>query len=210
MHRGMGVGTDFLYLASASPRRAELLTQIGVKFVPLVFDPALAGDVDVDESVRLGETASAYVCRVTRDKLSAGLHRLQLSPRVPAPVLAADTTLELEGKIIGKPKDLEEAHTILSTLSGREHRVLTAVALARPSGAVAECLSVSCVRFKPLSSTEISDYVSTGEAMGKAGAYGIQGRAALFVENISGSYSGIVGLSLYETGKMLREQGFLF
>jgi septum formation protein len=144
---------------------------------------------------------------VARIKAAYGAGLLASRRVVPRPVLAADTTLDVDGEIIGKPTDEADAAAILARLSGRSHRVLTAIALAR-DGRVEHRLSISDVRFRPLGAEEISRYVQSGEPMDKAGAYGIQGRAAMFVEDIKGSHSGIVGLPLCETALLLREFGY--
>ena len=196
-----------IYLASRSPRRRELLTQIGVRFDLLLFRSLTREDAEVNEAWLPGETPEAYVQRVARAKavFAAGLmaHR----SIVARPVLAADTTLDLDGEIIAKPKDEADAAAILTRLSGRSHRVFTAIALTRGER-VEQRLSISEVRFRTLSAEEIRRYVQSGEPMDKAGAYGIQGRAAVFIEEIHGSHSGIVGLPLCETALLLREFGY--
>ncbi|MCX7148835.1 MAG: Maf family protein [Rhodocyclales bacterium] len=196
-----------IYLASRSPRRRELLTQIGVRFDLLLFRAAPREDVAVSEAWLPGEAPEAYVERVARAKavFATGL----LGPRhvVARPVLAADTTLDLDGEIIGKPRDEVDAAAILRRLSGRSHRVLTAIAMARGER-LEHRLSISEVRFRQLGADEISRYVRSGEPMDKAGAYGIQGRAAVFIEEIRGSHSGIVGLPLCETLLLLRDFGY--
>ena len=196
-----------IYLASRSPRRRELLAQIGVRFDLLLFRSAPREDPEVNEARLPDEAPEAYVQRVARAKavFAAGLmaHR----SIVPRPVLAADTTLDLDGGIIAKPKDETDAAAILARLSGRSHRVLTAIAVARGER-VEQRLSISNVRFRQLSADEIRRYVQSGEPMDKAGAYGIQGRAATFVEEIHGSHSGIVGLPLCETALLLRDFGY--
>ncbi len=190
-----------LYLASRSPRRRELLHQIGVDFDTLIGD--------VDESPLPGEPAAAYVERVTRAKATLGLSLLKERHLVAHPVLAADTTLEFAGEIIGKPVDAADAEAILHRLSGQTHRVLTGVAVA-DAERCAFVLSVSEVSFRELSDDEIRHYVLSGEPMDKAGAYGIQGRAGLFVAHIAGSYTGIMGLPVCETGELLKEFGWRF
>jgi septum formation protein len=196
-----------IYLASRSPRRRELLTQIGVRFDLLLFRAAPREDAAVSEAWLPGETPEVYVERVARAKavFAAGL----LAPRhiVARPVLAADTTLDLDGEIVGKPRDEADATAILRRLSGRSHRVLTAIAMARGER-VEHRTSISEVRFRQLGADEIRRYVQSGEPMDKAGAYGIQGRAAAFVEEIRGSHSGIVGLPLCETALLLRDFGY--
>jgi len=196
-----------IYLASRSPRRRELLTQIGVRFDLLLFRSGTREDAEVNEAWLPGEAPEDYVVRVARIKAAYGAGLLASRRVVPRPVLAADTTLDVDGEIIGKPTDEADAAAILARLSGRSHRVLTAIAMARDER-VEHRLSISDVRFRPLSAEEIRRYVQSGEPMDKAGAYGIQGRAAMFVEDIKGSHSGIVGLPLCETALLLREFGY--
>ncbi len=196
-----------IYLASRSPRRRELLTQIGVRFDLLLFRGNPREDTEVNEDSLPGETPDAYVLRVAQAKARFGADLLKRRPLVPHPVLAADTTLDVDGEIIAKPRDTADAESILARLSGRSHRVLTAIAMARGER-IESRLSVSEVRFRTLGAEEIRRYVQTGDPMDKAGAYGIQGRAAIFVESISGSHSGIVGLPLCETALLLREFGY--
>lgn len=196
-----------IYLASRSPRRRELLTQIGVRFDLLLFRANPREDAEVSEDCLPGETPDAYVVRVAQAKARFGADLLKRRPLVPHPVLAADTTLDVDGEIIAKPRDAADAEAILGRLSGRSHRVLTAIAMARGER-IEYRLSVSEVRFRSLSASEIRRYVQTGDPMDKAGAYGIQGRAAVFVEEIRGSHSGIVGLPLCETALLLREFGY--
>ena len=196
-----------IYLASRSPRRRELLAQIGIRFDLLLFRAAPREDAEVSEAWLPGETPEAYVVRVARIKAAFGADLLASRKVVPRPVLAADTTLDLDGGIIVKPKDEADAEAILTRLSGRSHRVLTAIAMARDAR-IEHRLSISEVRFRSLAVEEIRRYVQSGEPMDKAGAYGIQGRAAMFVEDIKGSHSGIVGLPLCETALLLREFGY--
>jgi septum formation protein len=196
-----------IYLASRSPRRRELLTQIGIRFDLLLFRSGAREDTEVSEDWLPGETPEAYVQRVARIKAAYGADLLGSRKVVPRPVLAADTTLDLDGEIIGKPKDEADAAAILARLSGRSHRVLTAIAMARDQR-IEHRLSISEVRFRVLSAEEIRRYVQSGEPMDKAGAYGIQGRAAMFIEDIKGSHSGIVGLPLCETALLLRDFGY--
>jgi septum formation protein len=196
-----------IYLASRSPRRRELLAQIGVRFELLMFRGVPREDPDVDEAVLPDETPEDYVVRVTLAKAQAGVRRIRERHLIPHPVLAADTTVEIEGNVIGKPEHEADAVAILQRLSGRTHRVLTAVALSDGSRAE-HLLNVSEVRFRPLEPEEIRRYVASGEPLDKAGAYGIQGRAAVFVEEIKGSYTGIMGLPLYETAILLRRYGY--
>ena len=196
-----------IYLASSSPRRRELLHQIGVRFDLLLFRSQPRADAEVSEDVLPGEAPDDYVLRVARAKAEHGVRLARLRHLPLRPVLAADTTLDLRGEIIGKPRDQADAAAILARLSGASHRVLTAVALA-DGERLERVLSVSEVRFRALSAEEIRRYAASGEAQDKAGAYGIQGRAATFIEEIRGSYSGIVGLPLCETALLLRSVGY--
>jgi septum formation protein len=195
-----------LYLASRSPRRRELLTQIGVRFHLLIFRQRLDGDPEVSEDVRDGESPRAYVERVALAKAELGWKLLTQRNLPRAPVLAADTTVALEDRIYGKPADRAEAARTLAELSGREHEVLSAVALKYDDRTEAE-LSRTLVQFRALREDEIRQYVATGEADDKAGAYAIQGRAAQFITAIRGSYSGVVGLPLYETAQVIERMG---
>lgn len=196
-----------IYLASQSPRRRELLTQIGVRFDLLLFRGDSRVDPETNEDVLPGETPDVYALRVAAAKARQGMRLLAYRRLPPRLVLAADTTLDLDGEIIGKPRDNPEATAILEHLSGRTHRVLTAIAVALEHR-IETRLSVSEVRFRHLTENEIQRYVASGEPRDKAGAYGIQGRAAVFVEEIHGSHSGIVGLPLCETALLLREFGY--
>ena len=190
-----------VYLASRSPRRRELLAQIRIAFEELPL-----GEHVVDETPHAGELPGAYVERVARAKAEAGW-QLVVARRLPRlPVLAADTTVVLAGEILGKPDDNAHARRMLERLSGATHEVLTAVAVAQDTR-IATALSASTVEFRELDGAEIRRYVATGEPLDKAGAYAIQGRAAVFARAIRGSYSGIVGLPLYETAGLLREFG---
>ncbi len=196
-----------IYLASRSPRRRELLTQIGVRFELLMFRGIPREDPDVDEAVLPHESPEEYVVRVTLAKAQAGVRRIRERHLIPHPVLAADTTVEIDGQVIGKPEHEADAVAILQRLSGRIHRVLTAVALS-DGGHAEHLLNISEVRFRQVENEEIRRYVASGEPLDKAGAYGIQGRAAIFVEEIKGSYTGIMGLPLYETALLLRRFGY--
>lgn len=196
-----------IYLASRSPRRRELLHQIHVNFELLLFRSGAREDPDVSEAPREHEAGRDFVLRVTRAKALGALTRMHSRRLVPHPVLAADTTLDIDGAIVGKPDDAEHALQILRYLSGRRHLVLSAVAVAF-GDRLEEALSESQVRFRDLSEEEIRRYVATGEAFDKAGAYAIQGRAATFIEEIHGSYSGIMGLPLFETAQILRRIGY--
>ena len=195
-----------IYLASRSPRRRELLGHIGVKFHLLLFRNRPGAAPDVDEEPLVGEDPRDYVMRVARAKAAAGWQRM-LERNLPrAPVLAADTTVALGKRIFGKPASRRDAETMLAELSGKRHEVLTAVVL-QYDDQVESALSVSEVQFRALTPQEIQHYVATGEPDDKAGAYAIQGRAALFVAEIRGSQSGIVGLPLYETAQLLQRMG---
>jgi septum formation protein len=195
-----------LYLASQSPRRLELLRQIGLEptVLPLRSSP---GRVDVDESPLPGEPATDYVLRLARVKARAGVEAQQVRNLPHWPILAADTTVTLDGRILGKPADRDAAAAMLRRYSGRAHSVLTAVAAAH-LGRLEVVLSESVVTFKALSEAEIAAYLDSREGYDKAGGYGIQGRAALFIEHLSGSYSGVMGLPLYETSELLKTVGF--
>jgi septum formation protein len=196
-----------IYLASKSPRRRELLTQIGVRFSLLMFRAAPREDPATDETPLAGEPPLDYARRVATAKALHGCALLTARRLVARPVLAADTTLDVDGEIIGKPGGDEEAIEILSRLSGRTHEVITAVAVSH-AGATDCIASVSEVRFRQLDAAEIRRYVMTGEPHDKAGAYGLQGHAAMFVEEVRGSPSGIVGLPLCETALLLRRFGY--
>lgn len=192
-----------IYLASRSPRRRELLTQIGVQFDTILFRDGARSDPEVNETPLPDEAAPTYVERIARAKAEQGARIVNYRHLVARPVLSADTTLELNGEIIGKPLNAAHATAILEQLSGQTHRVLTGVAL-HAAGHTEYTLSLSEVRFRKLSEQEIRHYVLSGEAMDKAGAYGIQGRAGMFVEHLAGSYSGVMGLPLCETGELLK------
>jgi septum formation protein len=191
-----------IYLASRSPRRRELLAQIGVRFHLLLFRARPGEGADVNEDPLAGELPEVYVERVARAKAESGWRRMLQRNLPRAPVLSADTTVSVDGRILGKPANREEAAAMLGSLSGREHEVLTAVALKHDDW-LESAVSRSEVRFKKLSAAEIADYVESGEADDKAGAYAIQGRAARFIVELRGSYSGVMGLPLYETAQLL-------
>ena len=195
-----------IYLASRSPRRRDLLAQVGVRFDVLQFRADVRADVEVDEAVLAGESPDDYVVRVARAKAAFAARLLESRHLLPRPLLSADTTLDIDGEIIGKPKSEADAQQILARLSGRTHRVLTAVAVTDHVH-LEHRLNVSEVRFRALDAEEIRRYVRTGEATDKAGAYAIQGRAGAFVADIHGSHSGIVGLPLCETVLLLRQFG---
>jgi len=196
--------SDFIYLASQSPRRSQLLDQIGVAHKLLLASPD--EDAESLEEVRGAEAPARYVARVTGLKLDAAVQRLKRQDLPPAPVLCADTTVCLGREILGKPANEADAVRMLQRLAGQNHRVLTAVAVQKGAKRVS-AVSESWVRFAPMSSAQIKAYVATGEPMGKAGAYGVQGRAAAHIEQIRGSYSGIMGLPLFETAALLRSLG---
>jgi septum formation protein len=194
----------FVYLASQSPRRRQLLAQIGVRHELLVAD----ADEDVEslEATRSGELPARYVERVTRAKLRAAIARLAARKLAPAPILCADTAVALGTRILGKPADAADAATTLALLAGRTHRVLTAVAV-HANGRARVRVSVSRVRFAQIAPERIARYVASGEPFGKAGAYAIQSTAASWVERIEGSYTGIMGLPLHETAALLEWAG---
>jgi septum formation protein len=195
-----------IYLASRSPRRRELLAQIGVRFHLLLFRDKPETDPELDETPLAGETPPAYVERVARAKALAGWKRLEQRNLPRAAVLAADTTVALDARILGKPADRREAAEMLAALSATRHQVLTAVAVKHDHQF--ECVVQSSdVEFKPLSADEIRQYVATGECDDKAGAYAIQGRAAQFVAELRGSFSGVMGLPLFETAQLLERMG---
>jgi septum formation protein len=199
----------FIYLASQSPRRRQLLDQLGVRHELLLASPD--EDAEALEDHRPGETPAVYCERVTQLKLGAAVARLRRRGLPPAPVLCADTTVALGRRIFGKPADAQDAVATLQRLSGRTHRVMTAVALASASGRVrTRALSVSTVRFAALPAPVIARYVASGEPFGKAGAYAIQSRIAAWIQQIGGSYSGIMGLPLYETAQLLLAAGVQF
>lgn len=183
-----------IILASASPRRYELLRQIGI-------DPSVL-PAHIDETPLPGESPEQYVIRMARGKASA------ITERVPpdAVIIGADTSVVLDRRILGKPANRPETVDMLTRLSGKTHQVLSAVSVTR-AGSSASLLSSTRVRFRELTAREIADYHDTGEPADKAGAYGIQGKAAIFIEEIHGSYSGVMGLPLYETARLLADRG---
>ena len=185
-----------LYLASASPRRRELLEQLGIHY-------HLIADLDVDESLLSGEAPDEYVMRLACDKARAGVQVVEEKELPDAVVLGADTCIALDGRILGKPDDKDEAITMLEALSGRSHEVLTAICLMRGRD-VQPALSRSTVTFATLTAEQIEAYWHTGEPADKAGAYAIQGYAARYITRLEGSYSGVVGLPLYELSQLLR------
>lgn len=195
-----------IYLASKSPRRRELLRQIGVEFELLMLRNDTPRGPDVTELVLPKEDPAEYVARVSREKAAFAWAIVQNRRLTVRPVLAADTTVTIDGEILGKPANREEAVAMLERLSGRTHQVLTSIAV-ECTGMSEQITQVSDVRFATLSAQSIKAYCATTEPYDKAGGYGIQGMAALFVEHIEGSHSGIMGLPLYETAKLLRQAG---
>ena len=193
---------DFIYLASQSPRRRQLLQQLRVRHELLL--PGPDEDAEALEAEVQGELPDAYVERVTRAKLHAARRRFAVRGLPPAPILCSDTTVALGRRLLGKPGDAAAAQATLTLLSGRTHRVITAVALAW-GRQEALALNVSRVHFAPLTSEQIAHYVASGEPFGKAGAYAIQSAAAAWIDRIEGSYSGIMGLPLFETAQLLRQ-----
>jgi septum formation protein len=190
------MSADFVYLASASPRRRALLAQIGVPFQVLA--------VTVDEARLPGEAPDAYVLRLAREKADAGWQARPV--RHPSPVLAADTTVVLDGRILAKPADRSDGERMLRELGGRTHAVLTAVAVATAEGLISRT-SRSEVTFRAISAAEARDYWATGEPRDKAGGYAIQGGAAIFIADLRGSYSCVMGLPLFETAELLQQAG---
>jgi septum formation protein len=185
-----------LHLASRSPRRSELLARLGFEFGVL--------ELDIPEQRAPGEHAEDYVRRVAREKAGAGLLQVVATPH--ALVLGADTEVVLDDEVFGKPRDADDAAAMLRRLSGRTHQVISAVSVVSPSRE-AQVVSVSEVTVAALDGPAIEDYLDTGEWQGKAGAYGIQGRAQVFIEHLSGSFSGVMGLPMFETARLLREFG---
>ncbi len=195
---------NFIYLASQSPRRRQLLEQLGIAHELLLPDPG--EDTEALEAVLPGEAPARYVKRVAALKLDAAFERMQRRGLPPAPVLCSDTTVALGRTIYGKPADARDAARMLRDLSGTTHRVLTAVAVQHGRKR-RDALSDSRVTFEAMTPAQIRDYVATGEPMGKAGAYAVQGWAAAHIVRIAGSYTGIMGLPLYETALLLRGFG---
>lgn len=188
-----------LYLASSSPRRAELLTQIGVKFGII--------HVNIDETALAGETVEQQVIRLSREKALKG--RLQLSEfKQDDLVLAADTLIGLDGQVIGKPDSEQHCCSILKRLSDRQHEVFCGVALVNSNGHVNEKSTVNKIQFRQLTPLEINQYCHSGEPLDKAGAYAIQGAAAIFIQHLAGSYSAVMGLPLFETAQLLGQAGY--
>jgi septum formation protein len=199
-----------IYLASRSPRRRELLHQIGVRFETLLLRAAPGRGIDVDETQHANESAQGYAERVAAQKANFGRVVLAARSRIFRPVLAADTVVVLDGEVLGKPENPLQAARFLRRLSGQTHEVRTAVALAAspsPSAAPLLLSSVSRVRVRQLDDGQIERYCASNEPLDKAGGYAIQGRAAVFIERIEGSYSGVVGLPLFETAELLEQAG---
>lgn len=188
-----------IYLASASPRRRELLEQIGVRYRQLL--------VEVPEVQEPDEVPEMYVLRVALEKARAG--RAVLTPDDRMPVLGADTAVVIDGEVLGKPTGREDAYAMLSRLSGHRHQVMSAVALVGPDGDEQSRLSVSTVQFRDVTEEEAAVYWETGEPADKAGGYAIQGHAAVFIERLEGSYSGVMGLPLFETAELLGQFGIV-
>jgi len=203
----MSVKQQRIYLASQSPRRRELLKQIGVSFEVLLLRNDSRRDACVDETPINNENPTGYVQRICRLKALAGRDALLFRNLPPFPVLAADTTVTIDGKIIGKPRDNLHAAEILRSLSGRQHQVLTAVAVSFENH-FEMCLSTTTVSFAQLDDARIHRYLLSNEAQDKAGAYSIQGQAGAFVERIEGSYTGVMGLPLFETVELLKNLGY--
>ena len=195
---------NFVYLASQSPRRRQLLEQLGVQYELLLADAS--EDAEALELVLKNEAPAAYVKRVTALKLDAAVARRVRRKLPPAPVLCSDTTVAMGRTIYGKPENAQDAERMLSELAGKTHRVLTAVAVQQGAQRF-QAVSTSRVSFEPMTAEKINAYVATGEPMGKAGAYGIQGRVAMHIMRIDGSYSGIMGLPLWETAALLQAAG---
>lgn len=200
----MKISHHFVWLASQSPRRRQLLDQLGVRHELLL--PGADEDAEALETTRRGELPADYVQRVTRAKLGAARARLARRGLQAAPVLCADTTVAIGKHILGKPADAAEAAQMLAALSGRTHRVLSAVAVSAGTRTL-QAINVSHVRFGQLPARTIDAYVACGEPFGKAGAYAIQSALAGWIEHIDGSYSGVMGLPLYETAQLLRAVG---
>lgn len=198
---------DFIYLASKSPRRRQLLEQLGVRHELLLPDAGEEGEAEALEAVLKNEAPAAYVRRVTGLKLDAAVARLKRRRLPVAPVLCSDTTVALGRTIYGKPEDARDAARMLHELAGATHRVLTALAVQQGRRRF-EALSTSRVSFDAMTPAQIRAYVATGEPIGKAGAYAIQGRVAMHISRINGSYSGIMGLPLRETAALLHAAGF--
>jgi septum formation protein len=198
---------DFFYLASQSPRRHQILRDIGASFKPLDLIEGVGPDADFDESILEGENPLAYVSRVSMLKARAGQQYLRKSRLVNAPVLSADTTVAINEIILGKPVDENDARQMLERLSGQTHDVISVVSMYCEDK-MEQKTSVTEVTMKQLSNDEIQRYIESNEPFGKAGGYGIQGQASLFISRIEGSYSGVMGLPIFETARLLESFGF--
>jgi len=198
---------DFFYLASQSPRRHQILRDIGASFKPLDLIEGVGPDADFDESILEGENPLAYVSRVSMLKARAGQQYLRKSRLVNAPVLSADTTVAINEIILGKPVDENDARQMLERLSGQTHDVISVVSMCCEDK-MEQKTSVTEVTMKQLSNDEIQRYIESNEPFGKAGGYGIQGQASLFISRIEGSYSGVMGLPIFETARLLESFGF--
>jgi septum formation protein len=199
------LATRIIYLASKSPRRRELLKQIGVHYELLLMRET-APRVDIDESPLPGETPHVYIERVIKLKADTAKRVLRERKLTPRPILTADTIVTFDGAILGKPANRDAAMRMLKQLSGETHQVLTAVMVSNGEDE-RKIVTTSFVTFDGLSEPEMKRYIDSGEPMDKAGAYGVQGLAAKFISKLSGSYSGVVGLPLFETAKLLRDSG---
>lgn len=195
-----------IYLASRSARRRDLLKQIGIRHSVLLLRETLSRTADVDETPLANELPVDYVCRITHAKAEAAWLRLKQRNLPVLPILTADTIVVVDGRILGKPRNAEHATEMLQTLSGREHQVYTAIGLAHQEQ-IKLRLSTTTVQFREIGTHEIQTCIARGESHDKAGAYAIQGLAAAFVANINGSYSGVMGLPLFETVQLLEESG---
>lgn len=202
---------NYIYLASQSPRRRELLRQIGVRFESLMLRLASPRGADVDETQRRAEPAAEYVERLSREKAEFGLRSLALRSLLARPVLSADTVVIVDDQVLGKPTNAAEATEFLRRLSGRTHEVRTSIALGHFESSektqILQATSVTQVTFRKLNADEIERYCGTTEPYDKAGGYAIQGLAAVFIQRIEGSYSGVMGLPLFETARLLQEAG---
>ncbi len=196
-----------VYLASKSPRRQDLLRQIGIEFEELLVREASGRRRDIVETPRKDEPALDYVKRIARTKASVGWLQMNRRSLPPRPVLAADTEVVIDGAVLGKPADAADAVAMLERLSGNTHDVLTAVAV-RWHAHIVLAVSTSRVSFRSITRDEVERYVATGEPFDKAGGYGIQGRAAAFIRHLDGSYSGVMGLPLFETTEILAKIGY--
>ena len=197
-----------LYLASKSPRRREILASMGLTDIALLVQgPEQLTAFVGDEVQHMGELPEDYVVRIAKEKALQAIARIESENLPKAPVLAADTAVILKGEILGKPADIEEARSFMTRLSGQTHEVRTAVALGTTAENLEVSVSVSRVHFAVLEPDQIEDYIRTQEPYDKAGGYGIQGLAGLFIDSIQGSYSGIMGLPVFETGMLLKKYG---